>query len=410
MDNSVSIIATTKEGDLKPEDLLNEAKILAGKSAAVCYSQEDYFCSSKIQNEESAIKRADKRGKIHQSIHDHYHISFYMKIPKFMCMLLNSINVYNSSEQSGRYTVLKEESELQHNIYTKWKDRSFEILHSILHDYKSDDEIIKLAQENARYMTSVWTPTHIVYTISFRQAVLLIDHLIKLSDSVGQYLNNHQFWFRLADECKSLAVKMSDVLGITLDDLPLYDIKNQNFRFLDNIKKRELHPLNWVQKKESLLDSYTLSYNMSFSAIAEAIRHRSIRYSIYMDLQNPKYYIPFFIKDTILQNEWLKDINQISKETTPQGMLVCVTEQGLFEDFVLKCKERLCGRTLTEVRQVTKESMEKFVTNKQNLSIENIMLLERHSSYSDGVVPRCCFSDFECKEPCYMGSYGLYNC
>mgnify|MGYP000190534559 CR=1 FL=1 len=51
------------------------------------------------------------------------------------------------------------------------------------------------------------------------------------------------------------------------------------------------------------------------------------------------------------------------KEIYPQGTLVSVTEQGLFEDFVLKSKERMCGRAQLEIMRITEQLTQKFVEN-----------------------------------------------
>ncbi len=57
-------------------------------------------------------------------------------------------------------------------------------------------------------------------------------------------------------------------------------------------------------------------------------------------------------------------------------MLVSVTEQGLFEDFALKCKERMCGRAQLEIMRLTEELVARFAKNKQNLSSANRRRLE----------------------------------
>ena len=59
------------------------------------------------------------------------------------------------------------------------------------------------------------------------------------------------------------------------------------------------------------------------------------------------------------------------KEIYPQGTLVSVTEQGLFEDFVLKSKERMCGRAQLEIMRITEQLTQKFVENADNLSTAN---------------------------------------
>ena len=48
-------------------------------------------------------------------------------------------------------------------------------------------------------------------------------------------------------------------------------------------------------------------------------------------------FVPPILKGTRLEKEWLADMELI-QEVYPQGTLVEVTEQGLFEDFVVKCE------------------------------------------------------------------------
>lgn len=415
----VEIVGTTKElgDDRVLLDINKDPLLLAGKAAGICYS-EDGFYGKCNQNIDKVMNRAKTRGKIHQSIHDHYHINFYIEMPKFLCMLLNSINVYNTSEKSARYTLMEPETETEKDMYNKWQKISKEILTPYLNKYKTEDEIQKLAQENARYMISIWTQTAMMYTISYRNAILLVDHLLGLANIIGEYgweeiteNREYNFWRVLALESRDLAYKICKSLNIEPDKLPLKDIKNQGFRFLDNFYN-SLHG-----KEESICDSYTLVYDMSFAGLAQAERHRTIRYSMcYIDSNLCRsFYIPFYLKGTMLEDEWTHDIEEVAKKTTPQGELVHITEQGIVEDFVLKSKERLCGRAQNEIRQVTKENMKKFAKvatdkNLNNLSMYNRSLIKDTLDSSNEPKPRCCFSDFNCQEPCYMGRNGLKNC
>ena len=122
-------------------------------------------------------------------------------------------------------------------------------------------------------------------------------------------------------------------------------------------------------------DSYTLVYEGSLAMLAQAQRHRTLRYT--MCLQEPGergFYVPEIVKDAGLEDEWTEDIESV-KYCIPQGTMVRITEQGIFEDFALKCKERMCGRAQLEVMRATTESLEKFVLNRNNLSYLNKQLL-----------------------------------
>jgi hypothetical protein len=121
------------------------------------------------------------------------------------------------------------------------------------------------------------------------------------------------------------------------------------------------------------------------------------------------FYIPEIIKDAGNKyiDEWINDITKVAY-CVPQGTMVRITEQGVFEDFILKCKERLCGRAQLEVMLQTKETCQKFIDNKDNLSLCNQELLDDSTEYDmisekDKVCARCRFTDFNCTEGCKWG-------
>ena len=93
------------------------------------------------------------------------------------------------------------------------------------------------------------------------------------------------------------------------------------------------------------------------------------------------------------------------KEIYPQGTLVSVTEQGLFEDFVLKSKERMCGRAQLEIMRITEQLTQKFVENADNLSTANKKRL-KDTTESGKPCARCGFVDFTCTEGCKWGKNG----
>ena len=166
-------------------------------------------------------------------------------------MILNNQSVYATSEKSARYTKMQPETDLELQLYEKWKDKiqklilnkypdtddsmlntklckelgidKCKIIHNnvielsqdnfkylegtdrllevnnILDKLKGDKTLpsAKLAQENARYMISVFTPTTMLYTVSFRQLQKIVDYLNKLVDSCGN--NDDTFSGKLID-------------------------------------------------------------------------------------------------------------------------------------------------------------------------------------------------------------------
>ena len=486
MEHSIKVVARTFEVDEKHDlaQMNEDLTVLSGKAAGVCYMPDDY-AENGIQDREKALKRAASNSKNgHHSVYEHGYINMVVKTTKMMCMILNSLGVYTTSEKSARYTKMQPETELELELYNKWKtklrklilnkypdtddvllntrlckklgiektkliknglicvsldnisnidsgDKLLEI-DSILQELKMDETLpsMKLAMENARYMISVFTPTTMMYTVSFRQLHLVRDYLYKLEINLeeNKELYSDTFNTKLLEDVKAFGKELDAIITTTR----IHENKNQHIRFLEyqyrgdliGVKDREYKPLVkedkcWKElvsagKKEVLGDSYTLVYSGSLAMLAQAQRHRTIRYTMYMsEVGEFGFYVPPIVSEAKLDSEWLKDIQSVAY-CTPQGTMVRITEQGMFEDLILKCKERLCGRAQLEIALSTKSNLEKFTTidGIHNLSPMNIELLRTVTETSEDcrkldVVPRCAFSDFKCTEGCQWGRKGL---
>ena len=124
----------------------------------------------------------------------------------------------------------------------------------------------------------------------------------------------------------------------------------------------------------------------------------TLRYNMKIE-DEPKFYIPKIIEnDEELKSDWLKDINSL-KDLFPQGMLVKINERGTVEDFILKCKERLCGCAQLEIMLQTKEILDKYIENTKNT---NKYVYEYLLPYERGV--RCTFKGWKCASPCIWGA------
>ncbi|MEK6757972.1 MAG: FAD-dependent thymidylate synthase, partial [Nanoarchaeota archaeon] len=81
-------------------------------------------------------------------------------------------------EKSARYTIMSDIEPKQKIVYDKWieilKPKIDRIYPQMDNAESRKNNIQKLAQENARYMTSVFTPTKMGHTINLRQ----LNHLI----------------------------------------------------------------------------------------------------------------------------------------------------------------------------------------------------------------------------------------
>ncbi|MEG2283364.1 MAG: hypothetical protein RSB99_01910, partial [Bacilli bacterium] len=127
---------------------------------------------------------------------------------------------------------------------------------------------------------------------------------------------------------------------------------------------------------------------------AQAHRHRTLDYQMEL-LENKEYFIPPIIaNDQMLVDEWLGDMYQV-RSINPQGELVQINEVGKYDDFILKCKERLCSAAQLEIMLQTRETLLKY---KKALEESNNPLLQDIENYSHGA--RCTFPDFTCTSDC----------
>jgi len=232
---------------------------------------------------------------------------------------------------------------------------------------------------------------------------LVADYLDRLCTSCGKLQD--EFSRKVGGE----AADLSRLLRLELGEQRLEDNKNQYFRFLEYQSAGGAVSA----KKEVIGDSYTLVYTGSLAMLAQIQRHRTLRYSMYFDGDPLKfrYFVPAIIRDGGCKEEWLRDMHSV-QYCFPQGLMVRITEQGIFEDFVLKCKERLCGRAQLEVVKNTEGSVRKFIHDHETLCRENKRLLASITKSASGepdagkmqACARCEFEGFKCTEGCRWGA------
>lgn len=373
----IKVIASTKVGYVMPKD---EAVDFSGKSAGICYLP-DTLETLFAEAPEKTQRRADGNIKSgHHSVFGHptYNLSLE-GIPKILAMILNNEKIYNTSEKSARYTHM-EPSPQEKELYEKWIEIFKE---QILIQYPKfeDKRALKLAQENARYLISVFTPATVMeYTVNFGQ----LNYIINWAKDYIKNAEENTFSIKLKETFKEFLAAMPDLEIEGLDSRN----KNRNFSLFAQRKNRN----------EEFGENYSVTYLASFAQLAQAQRHRTLSYEITL-LDEPKYYVPPIIAGTNLEKEWLKDISSL-KEFFPQGMLVQVNERGTIENFVLKCMERLCGFSQLEIMQETKNIMNKYLeATKDKPELYQYLL-----PYSRGA--RCTFPGWKCDSPCVFGGYG----
>lgn len=423
----VEVIGRTIEKDalnrdinvFNPDMIHQDAVLMSGRAAGICYMPDDYT-SNGIKDVDKSIKRAAMNAKSgHYSVYEHFHVNLIIECSKMMAMILNSTRLYATSEKSARYTVMSPETEAERDMYGKWKGLFAKLIEEHYGDKLTEKEIEKLALENARYFISVWTPTTMEFTVPYGRLVLLTGWLRDYSVRAAEYtrsLNNDdttsKFFERLSREAKELSDLFISEVGVVIDELE--DHKNIGIPFIENIYYEDFDE-NWdiYSKDSNYSDSYTSIYSASFAALAQLERHRTITYS-FRFFEKPftitsfspeyRFYIPKILDfNDGLRKEYLEDMKllYIRFNVVSQGLLVKVCEQGRFEDFILKAKERLCARAQLEICNITNFQMINFYNNFINENIYiNYVLKDKIDTENCAAKYRCQFDDFKCREGC----------
>lgn len=384
MDMGISIIPTTKyvkENGTFDKDLAIKQ---CGNIAGICYAENGY---KKLEEEkdESIERRVDLTiNNGHHSVYDHVFITFYMRnVPKIFNMVLNNEKQYTTSERSLRYTAIKDDGNITENevkLYNKWLDKFEPIISDRYSNQFNEKKIHKLAQENARYMVTTFIPTEMVHTLSLRQvnyiAAWMEDYIIE------------------CDKTDLFSIRLAKSFAKFIDELDKLNVLDE--RLMKNEKHRSLSLFgkDLDKKVEYFGDVYSTNYKSSFAELAQGHRHRTLHYQ--MELTDDKeYFVPLIIRNNDeLVSEWLEDINTV-KDVNPQGELVLINEEGTYENFILKCKERLCSAAQLEIMLETRELLLKY---QKALEESNHYLKDDIKKYTKGA--RCTFPDFECTEDC----------
>src|SRR5574344_1637880 len=285
----VSILASTKVGYEIPT---REAEVFSGKEAGICYMP-GKIGDLLAEGEEKDLKRAQGTLKSgHHSVFGHVSYNFeFEEIPKILAMLLNNEKCYNTSEKSARYTLMTP-SKAEEELYYKW----IKIYQTVIQEkYPEIDakQITKLAQENARYLISVFTPATIMgYTTDLRQ----INYILGWSEKFIKEAENNRFNFMLKPALEDF-IRENERVRIE----ELYDSKRSTFSLFATRNRKE----EWGE-------NYSINYEGSFAQLAQAQRHRTIKYEMSF-LKEPKFFVPRIIKGTPNEKEWLKDISSVSE-------------------------------------------------------------------------------------------------
>ena len=375
-----------EDGTFNTKEVLN----LSGKIAGVCYDKEGF---NHLINEPQ--EKTDRRifmtlNNGHHSVYDHTYINFNIQnIPKILAMVLNNEKQYTTSEKSARYTkitpgedsvITKEEVDL----YNKWLELFESKIAKEYGNVLSSLKIKKLAQENARYLVTVFMPTQMIYTTSLRQINYMASWMVEYIEDNKNNLNYFES-------------KLSKAMGEFLKELERLNVLVPELMSNEKHRKLSLFGSNLEQISELFSNVYETTYMGSFASLAQAQRHRTLDYQMEM-LDKKEYYVPPILEnDSYLKDEWLEDINKVGW-VTPQGELILISEMGKYKDFILKCKERLCSAAQVEIMHQTRDTLARY---KKYLEDHNNALASDIIKYSHG--PRCTFPDYECPSDCKLG-------
>lgn len=368
-----------KDGTFDKEEAIKYSAKLAGE----CYEATGW---SKLKNEddEKSLKRANfTLGLEHSTPYEHISIGFEItNVPKIVAMVLNNERQCSTSEKSARYTKIDPENDdnvsaLEGELYYKWIEIFKDEIKKEYKDLFNDSKIEKLAQENARYLVSVFASTKMIHTVPWIQLNRIISFMKKHIEDE----NESDFNKKLNKSFKEF-IECFEKLNI-IDSRGLSNRKNRALSLFAN-KTIENH----------FGDTYSVSYKGSFAQLAQAHRHRTLEYSMKL-LEKKEYFVPPILKtNDKLKQMWLEDINSVSY-ANPQGELILINESGTYEKFILKAKERLCTSAQQEIMIQTKCILDMYY---KDLSNKNHVLANDMKKYTKGA--RCTFPDYECARSC----------
>ncbi|MBE6154443.1 MAG: hypothetical protein E7163_02575 [Firmicutes bacterium] len=413
--------------DKKKYDV-RKALLNAGVKAGVCFKPGEVTPEvvRETETEEQRLKRGlDTIFSEHTSPSEQPQVSLeIVGIPKIMCMVLNNEQQYNADERSLRYTAVKPNdyiSEEETTLYNKWLEIFINLLNKEYLDFfkrfnqgdteektnkKTQSAIKKIAQENARYMVSVFMPTTLTYTVPFAQINKICLYMERI---INKPLN----------EFEELLVPYFKEFIHSLKDLDVALTNNKVKEIFPNIKNvPDNNELTYTNNKQTELSLFsernkfsginlpneygvTFSYNMelSLASYAQFHRHRTTNFEIEVPkLSEEKFYIPLLLdgKEELIK-EWLKDIKSVNKYY-PQGKIIRANANGSLKRLVQYVgKERACDRAFLET--------EDLFTNEMLPGIYEGLLASGKIELAETLKPyvgklRCMYPDYKCPGVC----------
>lgn len=388
-------------------------RIVAGLMGSTCYMKDTFADLEKkrVKDIKAIAKIVENNG--HHSTFGHSHMTLEITgIPKLLAMILNNEQEYNTSEKSARYTQMDDIDSTEKVLFDKWKE-IFE--KKIRNEYglcqpffdKGGVKIGKLAQENARYMISSYTPTNMVYTTSLRQ----FNYICHWFENVLEDPRANEIYRTLQPQMQEF-VEWFKKNGLYSEDLS--DGKGRKLSFFGEPLIRETRNS----------DVFAIKNDISVAALAQSQRHRTDHHHISeLEFFNKtrEYYVPPIIKGTDLEPQWLADIKSV-ENALPQGTLLPVVESGKTSNYLMKAYERVCVLAQKEIRDMTQAQCKQFAIalEKEIEDLKNSMftgngvllrmLLEKKAQvelmlekFKKMSITARCTAGYICTNPCKFG-------
>lgn len=382
---NLNLIGYTKIPNHSNEFVLQEALEYCAKIGGVCYMKDsfDILLNEPIDTTTKRLNQVLTSG--HHSVFDHFKLNFEISgISKILAMILNNEKDYATSEKSARYTKFTELPEAEKALYFKWYDKLQVIIKEKYPNLRNENaknpdlKIQKLAQENARYFVSVFTPaTTIVYTTSLRQ----INYIIYMLKDFVDTCEDTEFNRLLAPQIKEF-ISLFDKF-IVEDLIPKG--KNRKLSLFGNEK--------YIDVPDVFSYVYQTTFKASYACMAQNHRHRS-EHSFMYNLEEFEFYVPEILEDEHLIKEWLQDAKSI-KDIYPQGRLIKIVQTGNIDTLLLKATERVCGAAQLEIMRHTTNLLSKF--NKNSIYSDTI------TNYTNNKKAKCQFKNATCGGACMLG-------
>lgn len=463
-------IGLTTETDGISKEQMNQLKVYCGKNAGISQLREGFFGTA-VSDPEKALPRFKNTVKMgHMSIADHAWIEvLFENASRMMAMVMNSLQYYNTTEKSGRYTEMTGNTQEQRELYDKWNGLFKKRILEVHPDYNdafitkqlkakgisgfyvengrifgentgvlsgNDTDITdrpevqeKLSdilsnprlpvntrsQENARYVLSIFTKsTTFGYTTTLAQWNYICDWCERYMDQFT-WLSSGLVRSK-GTEVERPATFFEKELYVEFDELSTYLRENLYVKDLCDHKKRGFDMLVDIfdedhfmkdydhDRDENIRFAYTTDYDTSLIVLSHLHRHKTLKYYMNLDVEHAGFYVPLFIKDMELEEEWLKDLESV-REMIPAGMLVNVVETGTLDNFALKTSERFCGCAMLETMMNVKSVAEKFVELYESgkaTQLEKNVIERFYNPETKELRTKATITD-GCHEGCYFG-------